>query len=105
MRKISLSTFSYLIFFTLCISLVVGFYIGKNKPKDNYAMTATVVAIYEPDDTVIIKHHSGVYYSFKGVEDWAIGDEAACVMNGKWTDTITDDEIINVRYCGVAEWQ
>lgn len=105
MRKISLSTFSYLIFFTLCISLVVGFYIGKNKPKDNYAMTATVVAIYEPDDTVIIKHHSGVYYSFKGVEDWEIGDEAACVMNGKWTDTITDDEIINVRYYGVAEWQ
>ena len=47
MRKISLSTFSYLIFFTLCISLVVGFFIGQSKPKDHYAMTATVVAIYD----------------------------------------------------------
>lgn len=102
--KIDKLALFYVIVAIITVSFMVGFYIGKNVEKDDtYAMTAVVTDIDEKTDTVLIKDGNGFMWSFYGVEDWAIGDIASCVMTTKGTQKILDDEIISVKYSGYFE--
>lgn len=94
----------YLIVAIIVISVMTGFYIGKNTQKDElYSLTTVVTDINEETDTVLTQDANGFVWCFYGVEDWCIGDIASCVMNTKGTQKIFDDEIISIRYCGQFE--
>lgn len=69
-----------------------------------YPMAFVVDEIDRESDLVYIKTAAGFIYSFESVEDWMIGDIAAAIMSDNGTpETITDDQIINIRYCGYID--
>ena len=69
-----------------------------------YATTFVVSETKEITDTVILTDmYSGQQFSFKGIEDWHIGDLAACVMSDNGTETIYDDSILTIKYAGWVE--
>ena len=63
-----------------------------------YALTARVEDISEAADLVLVKDGNGNLWTFKGVEDWQIGDCASLLMWDNGTENIKDDEIISARY-------
>lgn len=69
-----------------------------------YATTFVVSETKETSDTVILTDmFSGQQFSFKGIEDWRVGDLAACVMSDNATETIYDDSILSIKYAGWVE--
>ena len=72
----------------------------KEEESHKYAMSTIVVDISDATDTVTIRDFNGNLWQFKGVEDWALDDICACVMDDNGTAEIKDDEIISVRYSG-----
>lgn len=74
---------------------------GKRDAKtaeSNYAMTAKVIAVSEVQDTVTVQDSTGNVWEFKDASDWEVNDCASLVMNGKGTESILDDEIVDARY-------
>lgn len=51
-------------------------------------------------DTVYVTDSTGNVWSFEGAEDWQTGDRAAMLMDDNGTETIYDDEILQIRYIG-----
>ena len=51
-------------------------------------------------DTVYVTDSTGNVWSFEGAEDWQTGDRAAMLMDDNGTETIYDDEILQIRYVG-----
>lgn len=74
-----------------------------NRIQGIYPMSAIVEEISIANDTVTIRDYNGNLWQFKGVEDWEEGDICACILNGKNTPEIKDDEIIAVRYSGTTK--
>ena len=71
--------------------------------KENiYPNAGIVIDLDKANDLVIFQDFSGQEWDFKGVEDYMIGDIIAVIMNDKGTESIYDDEIIDVRYIGYA---
>lgn len=68
--------------------------------EKTYALMCEVVELDKTNDTVTVEDYNGNLWSFVGVEDWAIDDTCAMVMNDKGTESIYDDEVINVRFEG-----
>ncbi len=63
-----------------------------------YAKSYTVCDV--DHNRVTIKDNHGYLYSFEGAEDYEVNDKVACIMFDNFTDVITDDIIVNVRYEG-----
>lgn len=69
-----------------------------------YPQTCIVVDVDVAADVVTIETAMGYRFEFGGVEDWIEGDLCACIFYNAMTDnTITDDQILSVRYSGTAE--
>ena len=75
----------------------------KNPAPTLYPMTAIITEILENENTVIIKNYNGQEWTFKGVEDWIVGDVCALIMDNQNTPEIKDDVIVEVRYSGYFE--
>lgn len=81
-------------------------YTGDNTQRqpELYPQAFVVDEIDQANDLVYIKTAAGYIYSFESVEDWMIGDIAAAIMSDNGTpDSITDDQIISIRYCGYID--
>lgn len=90
--------------FTVCmiVCTIIGYVGGfKHFQNDVYSMTAIVSNLDYENDIVTISDFNGRLYCFYGCEDWQIDDIASVVMLKKGTETILDDEIIDVKYSGV----
>lgn len=85
------------------ISLISPLVVSQIKLNNTYPMTAVVVKVSRPNDTVTIRDFNGNLWQFKGAEDWEVNDIASCIMDNKSTDRISDDEVISVRYDGYLE--
>ena len=89
----------------IIIVLVVGilgtlvvYYSRPETSDEYYALTTRVEDISEAADLVLVKDSNGNLWTFKGVEDWQIGDCASLLMRNNGTENIKDDEIISARY-------
>ena len=51
-------------------------------------------------DSVILTDVSGVQWLYRGIDDWMVGDCAACLMDSNGTEDIYDDLIVTARYAG-----
>ena len=66
-----------------------------------YPNAGTVTAIDRKTDTVAVTTTANIMWSFKGAEDYDIGDTVAMIMSDNGTpDTILDDLILDCRYAG-----
>lgn len=89
----------------IAIVLVVGilgtlmvYYSKPEISSEYYALTTRVEDISEMADLVLVEDSNGNLWTFKGVEDWQIGDCASLLMRNNGTENIKDDEIISARY-------
>lgn len=81
-------------------------YTGENTaPRPEIYPEAFVIdEIDKESDLVYIKTAAGMIYSFKGVEDWMVGDIVAAIMSDNGTPRdIRDDIIISTRYAGYTD--
>lgn len=65
-----------------------------------YPTTGVIVDLEYDNDLVVWQDFSGNVWDFKGIEDFAIGDRIALIMNTNGTPIIYDDECVKVKYCG-----
>lgn len=69
------------------------------KPAHNYyARGAVVIDLDRENDVVVVEDCVGYTWEFTECEDWFIGDGCVMVMDDMGTETIFDDEIVNVHY-------
>lgn len=69
-----------------------------------YSQTYIITNVDYNSDIVEIQDCNGFTYEFYGTEDYCEGDLVSCIMWTNNTNEIFDDEIISVRYSGIAEW-
>lgn len=82
----------------VCAVLMVA--TAGNEQSKIYPTTMYVTEIREELDAVILTDTAGNEWEFCGIEDWAIGDICACIMDDNGTEGIEDDRIIDTRYNG-----
>lgn len=63
---------------------------------DTYTLSAVVIRIDRAQDLVKVKDSNGNYWEYYGAKSTDEGQPLALLMNGKHTDEIEDDEIIDV---------
>ena len=68
-----------------------------------YPQTYIITKIDKANDLVTIETCTGYEYQFYGVEDYNEGDLVSCIMYTNGTETILDDQIMDVRYSGTTE--
>lgn len=73
-------------------------------PENIYPACGVVIEVNHNADTVTVQDANGFTWTFYEAEDWMPGDVAALTMYNYGTPTITDDEIIDVKYCGIIKW-
>lgn len=66
----------------------------------NYPNCGIVTEIDKGNDLVIFQDFSGQEWSFRGAEDYMVGDVVAVIMSDNGTESIYDDTIITAKYCG-----
>lgn len=97
----NLGTIAILVAFMLIlVSIII---INKANASELYPACGIVVEIDEENDLVMVEDFNGDIWIFEGIEDWFIGDICAMMMDDNGTDTIYDDIIVSVRYCGWVE--
>jgi len=60
----------------------------------------TIVEIDEENDVVVVMDTVGMLWEFEGIEDYALDDIVALLMDRNNTETIFDDIILRVFYVG-----
>jgi hypothetical protein len=65
---------------------------------DIYPLLTIVTEVDGDKDLVTVEDNNGFIWQFEGVDDWKEGDLCNCLMNGRGTEEIFDDEIIITRY-------
>jgi hypothetical protein len=86
--------FCAIVFILLC-AIPVNAAICK---RNYYAKSARVIEIDRDADVVTFEDCMGNLWDWEGVEDWAVDDNAALLMNSKGTEKIYDDEIISAKF-------
>ena len=69
-------------------------------PSLYYPACGIVTRIDRQADLVTFTDFNGNDWTFDGVEDWALGDIAAAIMDDNGTESVCDDEIVTVQYAG-----
>ena len=84
----------------LLVCVVLAMATAGNEQSKIYPKTMYVTEISEELDIVTLEDFAGNLWEFCGIEDWAIGDICACIMDDNGTEGIEDDRIIDTRYNG-----
>lgn len=94
------------IIFTIIIGFVVLFCISYKKAMYDkyYSLSGEIWELNYQEDIVTVRDFSGCLWSFKGCEDWMLGDMVSMIMNNHNTpNNRYDDQIIKVTYQGSLE--
>lgn len=59
-----------------------------------------IIKINTEEDYCVVEDSCGLFWEFQGVDDYEIGDLVIMTMWDAETESIFDDEIINVTYSG-----
>ena len=82
--------------------LLAGFVFDK--PHEIYPTSMIVTEVDYENNLVTIVDFEGRMYQFYGCEDWYENDICAVIMdNNGTTETVYDDIITQVRYCGYIQ--
>ena len=94
-----------LIMFSMCISIVANATLQTTVNTNDamshvYPLSGTIVAVIPDNDIIVIQDYNGNIWEWSGIEDWYEGDIAAMIMYDNNTESIYDDEIIDIMYSG-----
>lgn len=91
-----------LIITIVIMALAIGatYYLYTNINSEMYPNTAMVYETDEQSNMVFCKDYNGYIWTFKGIEDWEVGDIVSMIMYTNRTEHITDDEIVKMKYSG-----
>ena len=88
----------------MILALIMAGYMSNAKPvytlKNTYPRAMEIVEIDRKADLAICVDAVGMEWEFTEPEDLEVGDIVICTMYDKGTETIIDDEIIDVRWSG-----
>lgn len=73
-------------------------HVAKSNPH-YYANTAVVTEVDKANNLVTVEDCNGNVWQFTETEDWEFADTCSMLMDDKETQSVTDDEIIQVTYC------
>lgn len=90
-------------FVSLLVALLLLMAVPAFADFSVYPNGGIIVDLIPEDDVVIFEDGAGLNWAFYGIEDYGIGDLVACIFWDAGTETIFDDEIINVQYIGYVE--
>lgn len=93
MKHIIIITLLTLILLTAC---------APKSTSTIYPKSGYVIEVDRESDTITFVDNMGEAWTFNGAEDWAKGDGIAVIMDTMGTESIYDDEIIEIRY---ERWQ
>lgn len=93
--NIIIGIFIFALLFAIILSGITT--IAKTE-ADIYPLLTIVTEVDRNKDLVTVEDNNGFTWQFEGVDDWKEGDLCNCLMNGKGTEKIFDDEIIITRY-------
>lgn len=82
------------------LSIIIIFFISIN--FDYYSTIGRVVGYDSISDTLYIKSDNNLW-EYDGIEDWMIDDYCSIVFCDNGTESISDDEIVYIRYIGYLE--
>ncbi len=84
--------------------MVVTLMLFAGSPREIYPTSMIVTEIDYENDLVTIVDFNGNAFQFFGCEDWCENDICAVIMDDNGTpETIYDDIITQVRYCGYIQ--
>ena len=87
----------------LCAGVIGGVKVKAQVASSVYPMATIVTETDFETDTVTLTCGNGNQFQFTGIEDWFVGDVAACIMDDNATEIVTDDSIVSVYYAGYCE--
>ena len=88
------------VLFVLVVTLIL--FVGRQ--HEIYPTSMIVTEIDYENDLVTIVDFTGNAFQFFGCEDWCENDICAVIMDDNGTpETIYDDIITQVRYCGYIQ--
>jgi hypothetical protein len=62
-----------------------------------------VIEVNYGENYIAIEDFTGNVWEWEGAEDWQEGDIAAMIMDDNGTESIFDDIILDIQYCGTLE--
>ena len=84
--------------------MVVTLMLFAGSPREIYPISMIVTEIDYENDLVTIVDFNGNAFQFFSCEDWCENDICAVIMDDNGTpETIYDDIITQVRYCGYIQ--
>ena len=96
MKKLN-ETICQILFALMAIAL--GFWLGTLVMSQHvYSRSGVVTELDYQNDEVIWVDDAGYEWSFKEIDDWNLGDGVVVVNFDHYTESIHDDETINIRY-------
>lgn len=93
MKKVAVALMLAALMFVMCVMVA-------NAESTIYPTCSVVIEIDEIENVIYIADFVGNVWPLYGVEDWAVGDIAAMIMDTMDTELVEDDIIIDIRYCG-----
>ena len=96
MKKLILSFALGIIFGTITVDAI---YRETATKTHYYANTAVVTEVDKANNLVTVEDCNGNVWQFTETEDWEFADTCSMLMDDKETQSVTDDEIIQVTYC------
>ena len=83
--------------------LTAALTLGTFNNTTEYPTCGKIVSVNYETDVAVFEDFNGFRWGFYGVEDFLIGDIVAVIMNDNGTETIFDDQIVDIKYCGYEE--
>lgn len=79
---------------------IVSCEIFRETEGDQYPETMKIIDMNREADIVYVMTANGCKYSFKGCEDWEIGDGVSAIMHNNGSSFVIDDYIVECVYAG-----
>lgn len=88
------------IFLIILLSSIIGtaFYTKYETESQFYPASYIVTDTDEKNDLLYLTNSTGYTFTWSGIEDWQVGDQAVAIMNNNDTLSITDDIIVKLHY-------
>ena len=87
----------------LAVVVLVMLMVSGMANAEMYPQVMLIVEADREEDIIILEDFNGNQWVWEGVEDWMVGDVVAVLMDDNNTKDITDDVMMELKYCGWLE--
>lgn len=89
----------------ILFTVTMGGFISSAQETDFYPLTAIITNV-DGNEVTATSINGNLWQFLDNEEYYEKGDMVSLLMDSKGTDSVFDDEIIKVHYCGnISEWK